>query len=415
MTLAGAAVVPTPVLTNGAAAVSSHSPRSVTRRNGRLRILFLNWRDLRNPAAGGAEVFTHQVAKRWAAQGHDVSLLTSGFPGCLSLESHEGVRIRRLGRLRSGSFHLALQRELATLGGFDIIVDGINTIPSLAAVWRRRLPFTVALVYQLAREIWACELPRPFAAVGRWAEPRLLKPYRNIPTVAISDSTSEDLIELGFRQVTVIPPGRDEPPSLGIVQREPQPTFLFAGRLAANKRPDHAIEAFRHIRNLLPDARLWLAGRGPLERKLASGLPPGAELLGYVPRQELYERMARAHCLIVPSVREGWGLVVIEANSVGTPAVAYDVPGLRDSVLDGITGLLVQDGDPDSLARGALAMVENPVLQQAMSRKATAWAEGFSWDETANRLLRVIEEWRTAGPQLEPSPVEATRSPSHAA
>lgn len=407
------AVGPTVRFVNGSVP-STHNRRSDSRRNERLRVLFLNWRDIANPDAGGAEVFTHEVAKRWVVQGHHVSLLTSGFGNCADMETVEGVRIHRLGRLRSGSFHLAIQRELATLRGFDVVVDGINTIPSLAPLWRRRLPFTVALVHQLAREVWDWELPRPLAAVGRWIEPQLLKRYRDVPAVAVSPSTSQDLLELGFQQVAVVTPGRDEPPQdLQFLRRASQPTFLFVGRLAPNKRPHHAVEAFRHIRNIVPGARLWIVGRGPLERELSSTLPQGAELLGYVSRDELYERMARAHCLLVPSVREGWGIVVIEANSVGTPAVAYDVPGLRDSVQDGVTGLLAREGDPHDLARQAVRMVEDPLVHQGMAREAASWAGRFSWDQTASHLLDVIEDWRASPDQKPTARVAVTRPRNH--
>jgi len=369
---------------------SSPALTSRAQKNGHLRILFLNWRDIGNPEAGGAEVFTHEVAKRWVAEGHDVSLLTSGFGGARPTETYDGVRVRRVGRLRSGSFHLGLQRELSRLNGFDVVIDGINTIPSLAVMWRRRLPPTIALVYQLARDVWDCELPRPFAAVGRWAEPRLLRPYREMTTVAISDSTRDDLTALGFSDVFVVPPGRDEPPRSSGVERETRPTFLFAGRLASNKRPDHAVAAFRHIRSRLPDAQLWIAGRGPLEHELRRDPEPGVELLGYVSRDELYRRMARVHCLLVPSVREGWGLVVIEANSMGTPAVAYDVPGLRDSVRDGLTGCLASPGDPEQLASKAVDLLADEQRYAEMSRQATVWARQFSWNETARRLLEVV-------------------------
>jgi glycosyltransferase involved in cell wall biosynthesis/O-antigen/teichoic acid export membrane protein len=365
------------------------TPRATT--NGHLRILFLNWRDLKNPEAGGAEVFTHEVAKRWVAEGHEVSLLTSGFAGARSSDNQDGISVRRLGRLRSGSFHLGLQRELSRLNGFDVVIDGINTIPSLSVMWKRRLPATVALVYQLGQEVWDCELPRPFAAIGRWAEPRLLRTYRNVTTVAISTSTRDDLTALGFQDVHIVPPGRDEPPNLGVVEREIRPTFLFAGRLASNKRPDHAVAAFRQIRSQLPDARLWIVGRGPLEHELASDPGDGVELLGYVSRDELYERMARAHCLLVPSVREGWGLVVIEANSVGTPAVAYDVPGLRDSVRNEVTGRLVRPGDPGELAETAIDLCADSQRYGEMSRHATEWADQFSWNDTARQLLDVVE------------------------
>jgi glycosyltransferase involved in cell wall biosynthesis len=358
--------------------------------DGRLRILFLNWRDRTNPEAGGAEVFTHEVAMRWAAQGHEVTLLTSGFGGGGRNGTYDGVTVRRIGRLRSGTFHLALQRELATLNGFDVVVDGINTIPSLAALWRRRLPATVPLVFQLARDVWDSELPRPFADVGRWLEPKLLGPYRSMPAVAISSSTAEDLHALGFRDVEIVPPGRDEPPPLDGVAKEERPTLLFAGRLAQNKRPQHAVEAFRHLRRELPDARLWIAGHGPLEQSLAEQIPEGAELLGYVSRPELYERMRRAHCVLVPSVREGWGLVVIEAGSVGTPSVAYDVPGLRDSVQDGETGRLAAAGDPEALAGAALDLLADADAYRETCRLATEWASRFSWDDTASRLLDVV-------------------------
>jgi glycosyltransferase involved in cell wall biosynthesis/O-antigen/teichoic acid export membrane protein len=358
--------------------------------NGRLRILFLNWRDISNPEAGGAEVVTHEVAKRWVEWGHDVTLLTSKFRGAPGTEVLDGVRIRRLGNLRSGSFHLLVQRELARVRGFDAIIDEINTAPFLTPLWRRRLPRIVAFIHQLADDVFDAELPRPLATLGRWLEPRALRLYRDVPVVTVSDSTKADLHRLGLDQVLVIPDGRDEPPALDGITKEAEPTLLFVGRLAGNKRPRHAVEAFEHVRRVIPTARLWIVGQGPLEEQLLDILPTGAEMLGFLPREELYERMARAHCLLVPSVREGWGLVVIEANSVGTPAVAYDVPGLRDSVRDGFTGRLATAGDPSELAREALELLADPRGYREMRRNAIEWAQLFSWNETARRLLDVV-------------------------
>jgi glycosyltransferase involved in cell wall biosynthesis len=197
---------------------------------------------------------------------------------------------------------------------------------------------------------------------------------------------------MGLDQVSVIPDGRDDPPPLEGVDKEGEPTLLFVGRLAANKRPQHAVEAFSHVRSVIPDAQLWIVGQGPLERSLAANLPDGAGMLGFLPREELFERMARAHCLVVPSVREGWGLVVIEANSVGTPAVAYDVPGLRDSVRDGFTGRLAPPGDPEALAREVLDLLSDPHGYREMCRHAVEWAGLFSWNETARQLLEVVGE-----------------------
>ena len=141
------------------------------------------------------------------------------------------------------------------------------------------------------------------------------------------------------------------------------PTFLFVGRLAANKRPDHAVEAFRIIKDELPRRAFGSSGTGPLEEELARTLPEDATLLGRVPREELYARMATAHCLLMPSVREGWGMVVVEANSVGTPAVGYDVGGIRDSIRNGRTGLLATAGDPLGLATHAISLVTDEALR----------------------------------------------------
>jgi glycosyltransferase involved in cell wall biosynthesis/O-antigen/teichoic acid export membrane protein len=362
--------------------------RRVPSRPPRVRILFINWRDNENPTAGGAEVFAHEVAKRWNAQGHDVTLLTSGFRGAARTTQIDGVRVRRVGRLRTGSFHLLVQRELMRLRGFDLVVEGVNTIPFLTPLWRRRLPPTIALVYQLAVDVWDAELPKPLAWLGRRIERGMLRLYRGVPVAAISDSTREDLVGLGLNDVTVVAPGRDEPPDgLQAIPKEAVPTFLFVGRLAANKRPDHAIEAFRAIKRDLPAAQLWIVGQGPLEPELGESLPAGATLLGRVSRVELYERMARAHCLLVPSVREGWGLVVIEANSVGTPAVGYDIPGLRDSIRPGYTGLLARAGDPEALASESIALIAHGDRYAAMCGAAIEWARRFSWDLTADGLM----------------------------
>jgi glycosyltransferase involved in cell wall biosynthesis/O-antigen/teichoic acid export membrane protein len=355
--------------------------------NGHLRVLFLNWRDITNPEAGGAEVYTHEVARRWVEQGHQVSLLTSRFSGSSQAETVDGVRIRRMGRLRNGSFHVLVQRELARLSGFDVVIDEINTIPFLTPLWGRRLPPVVTLIHQLAVEVWDAEVPRPLAAIGRRLEPRLLRLYEDAPVVTVSESTRGDLQRLGLRNVHVVPVGLEMPPELDGVSKEEAPTFLFVGRLTPNKRPDHAVQAFRTIRERVPEARMWIVGRGPMEGSLRDQLPPGAEMLGYLPRPELYERMARAHCLLVTSVREGWGMVITEANSVGTPAVGYDVPGVRDAISHGETGRLVEAGNEADLGEAALMLIGDSAVYSSHRMQALARSQRFSWDRTADELF----------------------------
>jgi glycosyltransferase involved in cell wall biosynthesis/O-antigen/teichoic acid export membrane protein len=365
-------------------------------RRDHARILVVNWRDLENPEAGGAEVFTHEVAKQWVAQGNEVTLLASGFAGGAATAEVDGVRVQRLGRLRTGSYHALVQRELMRLRDFDVVVESVNTLAFLTPLWRHRLPPTIALVHQLAVDVWDEEFSKPLAWLGRRVERGLLRPYRDVPVAAVSNSTRDDLLQLGLTNVTVVPPGRDEPPDVHGLEKEPVPTFLFVGRLAANKRPDHAVEAFRTLKRELPSARLWLVGTGPLEDELARTLPEDATLLGRLPREELYARMATAHCLLMPSVREGWGMVVVEANSVGTPAVGYDVGGIKDSIRDGRTGLLAPAGDPAALATHAASLVSDEQRYEAVRAAAIEWAQGFSWEKTADRLMELATGARTA-------------------
>ena len=379
-----------------------------------MRILVVNWRDIRNPDAGGAEVYTHEVAQRWVRAGHEVTLLTSRFDGARSKETVDGVRVRRVGRLRRGTFHLAVQRELARLDGFDVILDEINTVPFFAPVWSRRGTRTVALIHQLAEDVWDAELPAPLAAIGRGLEPRMLSAYRDVPIATVSASTRADLARLGLGRVTVIPQGREAPGDVELPLKETFPTFLYVGRLASNKRPDHAVQAFRHIRERVPRAQLWIVGRGPMEGGLRSSLPQGAELLGHLPRAELFERMARAHCLLVPSVREGWGMVITEANGVGTPAVGYDVPGVRDAIRDGMTGVISSAGDPEALAEAALALVVDARRYAVMREQALAWASRFSWDATADALLEMLAAEPTpaaAGPSIRDNDPQREEAP----
>jgi glycosyltransferase involved in cell wall biosynthesis len=353
------------------------------------RILVINWRDIRNPAAGGAEVATHEIAKRWAGWGHHVTYFAPGFRGAASSQVVDGVRIVRFGRLRGGTFHALLHARLRRLKGVDVILDSVNAIPSFSPLQRRQLPPIVALVHQLGAEVWDAELPRPLSSFARRIEPSIYRTYADIPAIVHSDSTRDDLRALGFGRTCVVPIGIDPPPPLHGIGKERLPTFLFAGRLAANKRPGDAVRAFRFIRNALPDARLWVVGRGPLEARIRAEAPGGVEILGYLSREELYERMARAHVLLVPSVREGWGLVVVEANSVGTPAVGYDVAGLRDSIRHGVTGSLAAAGDPSAIAAQAIRLVEGPDYDRVRA-SALEWASRFSWDATASRMLEVL-------------------------
>jgi len=356
-----------------------------------LRILIYNWRDLAHPKAGGAEVYTDAVARVWVRQGHEVTLFTSSVEGQPSREVAPGgyVIIRRGSRL-------SVYREARHFwmkegrGNFDLVIDEVNTKPFGCPQWVVEVP-VVALIHQVAREIWSYETPVPVAWLGRYVlEPRWLRRYAKATVVTLSQSSGDSLREYGLENVHIVPAGVDDAllnryQADARAAKAPLLTLCFVGRLSANKRPHHAIEAFRLIKSHVPDSRLWVMGSGPLEDKLRKGAPEGVEFLGRVDDEEKQRRLARSHGLLVTSVREGWGLVVTEAASVGTPSYGYDVPGLRDSI-DASGGVLTACS---SKALGSAVVKDRDLLLDGALRVSPGGV--VSWEDVAAQILVVVD------------------------
>ncbi len=348
-----------------------------------MRILIYNWRDLEHPLKGGAEVYTDQVARVWVEQGHQVTVFTSKVDGRSEWDiAPGGYQVIRRGS-RHGVYPSARRFwEEEGRGHFDLVVDEVNTRPFGCPRWVSDTP-VVAVIHQVAREVWFHETPLPVALMGRfWLEQHWLKAYQDVPTVTLSQSSRQSLYQYGLRDVTVVAPGfHPRPGSVSCTSRSDEPTFVFVGRLSSNKRPDDALRAFELIRTRVPEARLWVLGVGPMEERLRRRFSENVEFLGHSSEQEKLDRMARAHALLVTSVREGWGLVVTEAASVGTPAIGYDVPGLRDSIA--ASGGLLVHPQPEQLASTVIA--ELPALLHGSHRAA---ARGIiSWEAVAAGIL----------------------------
>ena len=297
-----------------------------------MRILIFNWKDLAHPLAGGAEVFTEEVARALVARGHAVAIFASAVAGAPEQETVAGVEIvRRGGRL--GVYREARRFwSEQSAGAWDVVVDEINTRPFLTPRWIRNTP-VVALIHQLAREIWFYETLFPISVIGRFLlEPRWLRAYRDVPALTVSRSSADSLARHhGWRHIAVVPEG-SAPHPIPDVPKERDPTVVFLGRLVAMKQPDHAVRAFATLTQSFPEARLWVIGDGPLLERLRKNAPSSVSFLGRLSREELQDRLARAHVLVATSVREGWGLNVSEAAACGTPSIGYAVPGLVDSI-----------------------------------------------------------------------------------
>ena len=308
--------------------------------------------------------------------------MVAAVPGAPAHEVRpSGVVIRRAGG-RFSVYRAARRNVLADGADWaDVVLDSINTRPFLTPRWCSAP--SVGLAYQVCREIWFDEMPLPAAALGRWVlEPLWLRSYRRTPMVTISSSSRDSLRGYGINDAAVVRMGAHVPDP-GEVEKASAPTVAFVGRLASNKRPADAVEAFRLVRRTIPDARLSMIGDGPLRTSLAGAAPQGVTFHGRVSEIEKSHLLASAHVLAVPSRREGWGLVVTEASALGIPSVAYDVAGLRDSVAATGQGALV-DPTPEALAVGLLCQLQStgPTVRTPLP----------SWDDTASDLLAIMRD-----------------------
>jgi glycosyltransferase involved in cell wall biosynthesis len=354
-----------------------------------MRILWFNWRDILNPEAGGAEHYTHEVMKRLAKAGHEMTLFTSRFQSCQLNENIDGIDIIREGN-RYTVYREAKNYLSAYKHHYDLIIDEINTRPFFTpkVAGEKRI---IALIHQLAREFWFYETKFPINYLGYYyLENKWLSNYKNTITVVPSNSTKMDLEEIGFKKVFVVPPGLKVTPLSNPKEKESNPTVVFIGRLKKAKLPHHALQAFSIIKREIYDAKMWIIGEGYFKKKLESFNTNDVTFYGYISNEKKYDLLSRAHIILVPAVREGWGLVVTEANAMGTPAIGYDVHGLRDSIRHGETGITVREKSPVAMAQQAISLLRDSERLSEYSRYALEFSRQFSWDNTVESFKTVL-------------------------
>ncbi len=356
-----------------------------------MKIAFFNWRDIKNPLAGGAEVYVHQVMKQLIKLGHEVTLFTSTFPGSAERETIDGIaHVRYAGKYQI-FFRSYFCYNKHIKGKFDLIVESINAMPFFTPLFAKEkiIPF----IHQLTRENWYSGICYPIAFLGEHSEDHMLRPYRRLPAIAPSDSTRDDLRSIGFHNISVIKGAADVLPHKD--SKEKNPTLLYLGRLTKSKQVDHVLHVFGKVLAKLPDAKLWIVGRGPEEpklRKLASDLKinDSVEFFGYVDKEKKPEILSRAHLMLFPAVREGWGLVVLEANACGTPVIGYNTYGLRDSIVDGVNGFLVDD--INSMSAKAIGLLSDADKMNALCESSLEYSKGFTWEKTTKEFCSLFEK-----------------------
>ncbi len=349
-----------------------------------MKVLILNRRCIKHPEKGGAEKFTMEIAKEFVARGHQVEWFSSKPSNVSSEEVVDGVKFIRKGNELTThiyGFFYAFKKQKC------IIIDEFNGIGYFTFFFKNSFLF----IHQLYEEFWNVELG-VFGYIPRFLEKILLRFYKNKPTITVSNSTSKDLKRLGFKKVHIVHNGLDTRFINWSSKKDKNLHLVYLGRLKKTKNPEDALRAFLKIKEEINHAKISVIGNGPLRKSLIKkyGNINGINFLGYVDEKEKYEILSAAHLILVPSIREGWGQVVIQANAVGTPAIGYKVAGLTDSIINGKTGFLVKNYE--EMAQKAIYLWQNKKVYQDISKYAIEWAKQFSWKKTRKVFVNIVEQ-----------------------
>ena len=360
------------------------------------KILWLSWKDIKNPQAGGAEVVSRELMRRLIIDGNEVILLTSGWRNCVREEIVNGCRVIRLGNRWVVYLCVWWYYRKNLKDWADIVIDEMNTVPFFARFYTRGINFL--FVHQLTRVIWFYEIFFPLTIIGYLLEPAYLWLLRRSKVITVSESTKKDLMKFGFKaeNIAIISEGIEWTPLVDLqsATKFEQPTIVSVGAMRAMKQTDHIIKAYLLAKKKIKDLRLIIAGQpvGKFGKKVMKMVGENnIEYLGRISDEEKRELLAKAHLLVSASVKEGWGLVVTEANACGTPAIGYNTDGLRDSIKDNETGLIACKNNPDSLAEGMVKYFSDELLQKRLSEKAWDWSKKINFTDSYRDFKKILE------------------------
>ena len=366
-------------------------------------ILILNWKDIRHPQVGGAEIIAFEFAKRLVKDGHTVTFFSSNFPDGKDKEDIDGVTVIRKGNLFTVYFNAYLYyRSLKRKP--DKVVEMINTV-----CWQTWLYIPsykrIAYLNQLAKEVWFYQFPKIIGLIGYFFERIEYLPYRNAAFMCYSRSTKADLISYGITKsnIHLFSLGIDHARYKPGPAKSKDPLFVFVARLVNMKKPDLCIEAMQWVVKKFPEAKLAIVGNG-LEEYRLQRLTASLELndnvifvnknnffLGKHVQDQKVALMQQAWALLLPSVKEGWGMVVTEAAACGTPAIVSNVSGLQDSVIDKKTGIILsKNPSAEELAEAIVKFIQDKAFRDQVSHGALAWSRNFTWEKSFQEFQQLL-------------------------
>ncbi|WP_218122211.1 glycosyltransferase family 4 protein [Blastococcus aurantiacus] len=351
----------------------------------------MNWRDVSHPEGGGSERYVQRIAEGLAAAGLRVTLFCAEHGRAPREEILNGVRIvRRGGRLSIYPRAMAFVRKTKP----RLVVDVQNGIPFCSTLATRSPVTTV--VFHVHKEQWPIVFGPVGGRIGWWLESKVApRVYRRVPYVTISDATGREMAGLGIapERTTLVPVGT-EPVVPVDVPRSPTPRLITLGRLVPHKQVEHSLDILARLSDRWPDLTLAVVGEGWWEETLRTqaerlGVADRVEFLGFLDEKAKHEQLAAAWVFVCPSVKEGWGMVVIEAGGHGVPTVGYHSSGgLQESVVDGVSGVLVDD--LDQMTDAVAGLLEDADARRAMGEAAARHAATFEWSASVREFAGVL-------------------------
>jgi UDP-N-acetylglucosamine 2-epimerase (non-hydrolysing) len=374
-----------------------------------MKILWMTWKDRSNPNAGGAELINEIIISRLAQEGHEVIILTAGFDKCEQITIEKNIQIIRLGN-RYTVYWLAYQYYKKNLKNWaDIVIDEVNTIPFFCKYYVREK--NILFIHQLCRQIWFYQIYFPINLIGYLVEPIYLWILNSQFVITISESTKKDLIRFGFasKNIEIIPEAIAINPiqDLKGLDKFNTPTLLSLGAIRSMKRTLDQIKAFEIAKRKIPNLQLKIAGKPMgsygnlfLEKTFKNkSSASNIEYIGPISEKQKIELLRRSHFILVTSIKEGWGLIVTEANSQGTPAIGYKVDGICDSIKNNITGFLCENSSPSEMAKKIVKEFANQENYKKMQFNAWEWSKNFTPNNCYDGFLRAIKNFTKANNQ----------------
>lgn len=368
-----------------------------------MNILVFSWRDPKHPLAGGAEQVMHEHMKGWVIARHTVTLISSKMKGLKEDEEIDGVRIIRKGNQYLGVQIKAFFYYLKNHQTFDLIIDQFHGLPFFTPLYVRK-PI-LAVIQETAREVWFLNpLPPPLnllvGLLGFLGEPLIFQIYKKIKFMTGSTSAKKQLTSFGIpeKNIQIVHHGVIVEKPLRMASKEQIFTITYLGILSKDKGIEDAIKCFQQL-SRRGNFQFWVIGKPETQnyavkiQKLVEQLKLTKQIKfwGYVTQEQKFELLARSHLLINTSVREGWGLVNIEANSAGVPVVSYNSPGLSDSVRANLSGLLCTCNNPEELSELIIKLIQDEGKYKELVIGAKNWAKQFSWKDSCKESLSLLE------------------------